>query len=122
MNARSLIFIDKLKQAIQLDARFASLMELDALIKKDEGIAALSRNMQEKGEVFAEKKSHLGLEHEETKIAQKEFLQAKLELSSHPLVASYEAQYRGITLLYFQINDILFGDFNRPLWKGERHD
>ena len=121
VNNRSLIFLEKLKSALEMDERLQKLLQLDAALEKEAGIAEISKKMKVAAEDYGEARQHYGISSLIAKEKGKELAQIKTLLDSQPLVESYTELYREVSGIYLTINDILFGDLN-ALPFGAKHD
>ena len=121
VNNRSLIFLEKLKSALEMDERLQKLLQLDAALEKEAGIAEISKKMKVAAEDYGEARQHYGISSLIAKEKGKELAQIKTLLDSQPLVESYTELYREVSGIYLAINDILFGDLNASPF-GAKHD
>ncbi len=121
VNNRSLIFLEKLKSALEMDERLQKLLQLDAALEKEAGIAEISKKMKVAAEDYGEARQHYGISSLIAKEKGKELAQIKTLLDSQPLVESYTELYREVSGIYLTINDILFGDLNASPF-GAKHD
>ena len=121
VNNRSLIFLEKLKSALEMDERLQKLLQLDAALEKEAGIAEISKKMKVAAEDYGEARQHYGISSLIAKEKGKELAQIKSLLDSQPLVESYTELYREVSGIYLTINDILFGDLNTSPF-GAKHD
>ena len=122
MNLRTLHFMEMLRKGLESDVRFARLYALDEEMKSHPEIKDLSDKMKRIAEDFAEVRSILGPSAPDTKLLQRELSASKIALSSYPLVVEYDEAYRTCTVLYMEINDLLFGSFNKRVMLGANHD
>ena len=120
MNARTLLYLEKLKQAIAEDRRFALLDELDEQVQADEEAKRLSADMSAAAEEYSTAVGRYEKASEEAKQKLKILAEAQQKLNSYPLVDQYNKAYREVSGLYLSINDILFGDVNKYPFGGAR--
>ena len=121
MNARSLFYLEKLKEGLSKDQRFARANVLDDQIENDAEIAEISKKMQALGEEYARERDLKGPHSEEAKEKAKSITELQEKMNAIPFVAEYNGLFREVSSIYLIINDILFGDFNKkPL--GGCHD
>ncbi len=104
-----------------MDERLQKLLQLDAALEKEAGIAEISKKMKVAAEDYGEARQHYGISSLIAKEKGKELAQIKTLLDSQPLVESYTELYREVSGIYLTINDILFGDLNASPF-GAKHD
>ena len=104
-----------LKKALDEDPRFIRLKEAEMVALKDEGVIRLIARKEACLERYSSLLSVKNRDDEEVKAAEKELAEAKLALDSHPLVKEYNDCYIAVKDLTMEINDIIFGPFQRKV-------
>ena len=121
MNARTLLFTEMLQNALKQDRRFVELASLEANIQKEEGIAEISKKMNEEAEVFSSARQYHGVTSDEAKNAAKNLYLTKTRLEELSEVKSYLEAFREVSSIYFSLNEILFSDVSMFPF-GDKHD
>ena len=110
----------KLKELLENDERVILLNKLEKQMDENEEVIALAYKKDMASVKYSEILNHFSEDSKEAKNALKELHLAKKELDSHPVVKQYLAAYKEVRLLYEEINNILFGNFNSNLCPKEK--
>ena len=100
-----------LKQSMDEDPRFVLLKKLEQEMENDEEVMRLSYQKDMANDRYNDLIKYFDDDHEDVIKARKNLLEAKERLESHPLVKEYLKVHKEITMLLYQVNDILFSDF-----------
>ena len=105
---RSIIAFEK---AIAEDPRTLVLKQAEAKMMEDPQAKALSSEKDRKNEIYEEKCRLFGEESQEAKQAYSELYHVKCELDELPVVKEYQRAYNALHLVFFEVDQIVFGPF-----------
>lgn len=105
----------ELKDLLEKDARILLLDELDKKLSNSEEVMALSYQKDLAVSQYSDALNHFASDSEEVKRYQHELFLKKEALDTHPLVKEYLKAYAEVRDLYYQINEILFGELSLHL-------
>ena len=111
----------ELKDLLSQDSRLILLDELDKKLSNNEEVMALSYQKDLAVSQYSDALNHHSSDSEEIKKYQHELFIKKEALDNHPLVKEYLKAYAEVRNLYYQINEILFGDLSLHLKEKECH-
>ena len=110
----------ELKELINRDERLIKLDKLEKELNQNEEVIALSYQKDVAISDYSDALNHFGENAPQTKEAQRALFLVKEKLDNHPLVREYLKAYAEIRDLYFEVNDILFGDLSLHLKEGNK--
>lgn len=109
----------ELKEQLQKDELIIKLNELDKKMSNNEEVMALAYQKDMAVENYSSLLKIYPEDSEEIKKARNQLQEAKIKLNQHPLIKEYLEVYSKVRDLYFEINRIIFGDFDAKLCKKE---
>lgn len=102
----------ELKDLLDNDERIMRLNELEKKLNESEEVMALSYQKDLAVSAYSDALNHFANDSEEIKKFHHELFVKKEALDNHPIVKDYLKAYSEVRDLYFQINEILFGDLS----------
>ena len=102
----------ELKELLDNDERIIRLNELEKKLTNDEEVMALTYQKDVAVSNYSDALNHYANDSEEIKKFQHDLFVKKEALDNHPIVKDYLSAYAAVRDLYFQINEILFGDLS----------
>lgn len=102
----------ELKELLDNDERIIRLNELEKKLTNDEEVMALTYQKDIAVSNYSDALNHYANDSEEIKKFQHDLFVKKEALDNHPIVKDYLSAYAAVRDLYFQINEILFGDLS----------
>lgn len=105
--------LEVLKESLNNDERVKKLNLLEEELNNNEEVMALSYKKDVLLTKLNDALNHFKEDSKEVRDIQKELYHAKLELDLHPLVKRYNQAYLEVKKMYQQINEELFGEFNK---------
>ena len=111
----------ELKELLDSDQRIIALNRLEKELNNNEEVMALSYQKDVAASTYSDALNHYASDSIELKKFQRELFLKKEALDNHPLVKDYLKAYSEVRDLYFQVNEILFGDLSLHL-KQRRKD
>lgn len=87
------------------------LNELEKEINSNQEVIALAYKKDLISSEYSDLLKYYSEDNEIVVNKQKQLHEAKLNLDNHPLISEYRSLYARVTLIYKEINDILFKDF-----------
>ena len=102
----------ELKELLDNDERIIRLNELEKKLTNDEEVMALTYQKDVAVSNYSDALNHYANDSEEIKKFQHDLFVKKEALDNHPIVKDYLSAYTAVRDLYFQINEILFGDLS----------
>lgn len=107
----------ELKDLLDNDERIIRLNELENKLMNNEEVMALTYQKDLAVSDYSDALNHFDEKSEEIKQFRHNLFLRKEELDNHPLVKEYLKAYSEVRDLYYQINDILFGNLSLHLKK-----
>ena len=108
----------ELKDLLRDDSRITALNELEKELKENQEVMALSYQKEVAVTNYSDALNHFAKDAPELKKYQHELFIKKEALDNHPLVQKYLKAYAAVRDLYYEVNEILFGDLSIHL-KGQ---
>ena len=108
----------ELKDLLRDDSRIIALNELEKELKENQEVMALSYQKEVAVTNYSDALNHFAKDAPELKKYQHELFIKKEALDNHPLVQKYLKAYAVVRDLYYEVNEILFGDLSIHL-KGQ---
>ena len=105
----------ELKELLTNDERIIRLNKIEDKMNNDQEVISLAYQKDMACVSYSDTLNHFANDDQMSQKVQKELHQKKLSLDNHPLVREYIDSYKQVRDLYFEINDILFGDLNLRL-------
>ena len=105
----------ELKDLLTNDSRIILLNELEKKMNDSEEVMALSYQKDVAVSEYSDALNHFLEDSEEVRNAQHNLRLKKEALDNHQVVKEYLKAYSEVRDLYFQINEILFGDLSLHL-------
>ncbi|MFA5421924.1 MAG: YlbF family regulator [Bacilli bacterium] len=111
MNKDLLDKISDFKNLLDNDSRVLALNEAEKAMEMDEEVMSLAYQKDLAETAYSDALRHHGEQSREGKATRKKLFEAKSKLDKHPLVRTYLEAYRGVRILYEEINEVLFAPF-----------
>lgn len=102
----------ELKELLDNDERIVRLNELEKKLNESEEVMALSYQKDIAVSNYSDALNHYANDSEGIKKFQHDLFVKKEALDNHPIVKDYLNAYAAVRDLYFQINEILFGNLS----------
>ena len=110
----------ELKEMLDNDERIILLNKLEKELNNNEEVMALSYQKDVAVSSYSDALNHYANDSEEIKKYRHELFIKKEALDNHPIVKDYLNAYSKVRDLYFEINEILFGDLSTHLKKEKK--
>ena len=120
MNPKTIDKAYELKESLQNDPRILLLNEKEDAMSNDEEAMKLCYKKDIANDEYVEMLRLFPEDSQEVKKAREKFYFTKKEFESLQVVKDYLKAYQDIRLLYEEINEILFKDFNKDLCPSKR--
>ena len=117
MSSNIYFLASELKDLLNNDERIIRLNELEKKLTSDEEVMALTYQKDVAVSNYSDALNHYANDSEEIKKYRHELFIKKEALDNHPIVKDYLNAYSKVRDLYFEINEILFGDLSTHLKK-----
>lgn len=105
----------ELKELLDHDPRVIRLNNAEQILNNNEEVMALSYQKDAAISIYSDALNHYKEGSEELKKCQRDLFLKKEALDNHQVVKEYLKAYSEVRDLYFQINEILFGDLSLHL-------
>lgn len=112
MSSNIYFLAGELKDLLNSDERIIRLNELEEKLNNSEEVMALTYQKDIAVSAYSDALNHYAKDSEELKKIHHELFLKKEALDNHPIVRDYLKAYSEVRDLYFQINEILFGDLS----------
>ena len=112
MSSNIYFLASELKDLLNNDERIIRLNELEKILTNNEEVMALTYQKDLAVSNYSDALNHYANNSEEIKKYRHELFIKKEALDNHPIVKDYLNAYSEVRDLYFQINEILFGDLS----------
>ena len=111
---------NELSDLLKNDERILLLNKLEKEMNENEEVMALAYQKDVAVSNYSDALNHYANDSEEIKKYRHELFVRKEALDNHPIVKDYLNAYSKVRDLYFEINEILFGDLSTHLKKEKK--